>query len=322
VTLILPRHPRPGVRVSAPALRRTIADAAGRFSFEGVSPGACRIAAIAPGLAPASIGVEIPADPAGVDVVIELDPGAWLEGRVHSGGDPVAGARLTLWIAGEAASWQPGGRPLREAATDSNGRFRLEGLSSSGRVRILTRAAGFRPHEISTEPAVGKSLSIELIPALAASGAVVSSAGLSVADAEISGCQGEGYPAEGRTGPDGAFRLEGLADRPLTIWIRKEGFAPGRIDLPRPGDAIPVVLLREGGIAGRVDSSGGAAFVVVVRGGATFRRPLSSDGTFRWTGLPPGEARVGAKDRSGRLLVERKLVIPEGETIEGIVLAP
>lgn len=322
VTLILPGASRPGARVSAPSLRRTTTDALGRFAFREVSPGACRIAANAPGLAPASMAVEIPVDPEGIEVSIELDPGSRVEGQVQSGGDPVAGAQLRLWIAGEASTWQPGGRPLREGATDEAGRFRLEGLPVGGRVRILVRAAGYRPREIAATPAEGKPLSIELVSGSFVSGRVITSSNLPVAGAEVSGSQGEGYPAESGTEPDGAFRLEGLADRPVTIWIRKEGFAPGRIDLLRPAAGVSVVLLQEGGLAGRVEPALGAAFLVVVTESATIRRPLGADGVFRWTGLPPGEVRVGAVDRSGRVLVERRLAIPEGRTAEGIVLAP
>jgi len=322
VTLILPGPSRSGARVSAPSLRRTTTDGSGRFEIRDVPSGACRIAAIAPGLAPASLAVEVPVDPDGVEVSIELDPGSRVEGQVRSGGDPVAGAQLKLWIAGEASAWHQGGRPLREAATDEAGRFSLEGLPAGGKVRILVRASGHRPQEISAIPAEGKLLSIELVPGSFVSGRVMTSSNLPVADAEVSGSQGEGYPAESRTDSHGDFRLEGLADRPVTIWIRKEGFAPGRIDLPRPAAGVSVVLLQEGGLAGRVEPSLGATFLVVVTESATLRRPLGADGAFRWTGLPPGEVRVGAVDRSGRVLVERRLAIPEGKIAEGIVVAP
>jgi hypothetical protein len=106
------------------------------------------------------------------------------------------------------------------------------------------------------------------------------------------------------------------------LWIQKEGYAPTHLTLADPSSEWTVVLRRTGGLEGRIDPESGAAWLVVEAAGATYRRPLGADGSFRWEGLPPGPAEARATDPEGRVLARKKVEIPEGEVAAGILLTP
>jgi hypothetical protein len=284
----------------------------GRFELAGVPGGPARLAVFADRLAPSIERFEVLSDPAGTEATIALLSGIGLEGRVTAGEAIVAGARVSVWLAGYD-------RPLREGTTDGEGRYAFEGLDGARPIRLVVLAQGHRPFEKSFRVPTEAPDRIDLEPGLAAAGRILTSSGAPLDGAEVTASQGEGYSPEGRTGPSGEIRLGGLVSRPLSIRVSKEGFAPARLELAGPSSGWTITLRRTGGLAGRAPAG---AWLVIESAGATFRRGLGADGSFQWEGLPPGPAEARATDKEGRILTARKVEIPEGEVAGGILLAP
>ena len=318
----VPNHPgRRDVLITAPTVWRATTGTDGRFELAGIPAGPGRLAAITEALAPSFMALEVPADPSGIEVVVLLEFGVPLAARVLSSDIPVAKARVTVWMAA-AAGWLLEGRPLREVTTDAEGQFRLEGLPPGRPLRMLVRADGFRPFEKTLSSPEGAPDRIDLDPGLAAWGRVVTSEGLPLGDAGVSVSQGGAYLVETRSDARGVVRLGGLEARQFTLWIQKDGYAPRHLNLADSSSEWNVVLRRTGGLEGRVAPGAGAVWLVVESAGATYRRPLGADGTFRWEGLPPGPAEARATDEPGRVLARKNVEIPEGEVAAGILLSP
>ena len=305
--------PRPAL-VTSPQVFKSQADASGRFELSGVPAGPGRLAVVADRLAPFTTTLDLDST---TDLTIALEAGFAMEGVVETGGTPVAGSRVSLRVVG--SEFMTDRRPLRESVTDSEGRYRLEGLDPARPVRLVVLAEGHRPYEKSFRNPTEGPPRIDLDPGVQIVGRVVTAAGDPVADAEVLGSQGEAYVAETRSGPSGEIRLGGLVSRPVAIRILVEGYGPARLELPSPSSGWTIVLRRNGGLAGRASAG---SWLVVETSGATYRRALPADGSFRWEGLPAGPGEARATDGTGRVLAVRKVEIPEGEVADGILLAP
>ena len=298
------------ILVTTPPLLQAETSEDGRFELAHVPAGPARLAVIADGLAPSISTCDVTS---GLDLAIRLDKGMTLEGRVSIG----AGARVSVRLAGRDALFDR--RPLREAITDAEGRYRIEGLDPARPVRLAVFADRCRPFEKTYRlPSLAPAL-IDLEPGLAAWGQVVTASGAPVAGAEVTAGQGEAYSAEARSGIAGEVRLGGLIARPVSIRVFKEGYAPAKLFLSEPSPGWTVVLRRNGGIAG---TAPGGTWLVVETPAASFRRAVDSDGSFRWEGLPAGPAEARVTDNTGRVLAARKVEIPEGDVAGGILLAP
>jgi hypothetical protein len=114
----------------------------GRFRWAGASPGIWTVVALAPGYQRRYVtDIEIAAGSTTAEIVIPLERGATLQGRVvdEASGRPIANALVTL---------QTPARPdifalLRpEARTDRDGAFELDGLAP-GRSMLWVRARGY-----------------------------------------------------------------------------------------------------------------------------------------------------------------------------------
>lgn len=315
VRLMALNPPATGVRVTHPVIRQAESGPDGAFVLAGAPAGPARLAIFADRLAPSITTLEIPR--ADMDVAIALEAGTALEGRVTSGGAALAGARLAAWLAGHDAHIDR--NPLREAVTDGEGRYRMEGLDPGRPLKLVILAEGHRAFEKTLRTPAEAPDPLDLDPGLRILGRVVTTSDVPVVGVEIQGSQGEAYTAETLSDESGQVRLGGLVSRFISIRAFKEGYAPARLDLAVPSDGWTIVLRRNGGLAGRAPQ---AAWLVVEAAGATYRRGLDSDGTFRWEGLPPGPAEARSTDKSGRVLASRKVEIPEGDVAGGILLAP
>ncbi|MBL4635975.1 MAG: carboxypeptidase regulatory-like domain-containing protein, partial [Kofleriaceae bacterium] len=117
-----------GVRAS-PRLDGVLSDAAGEFSFEALPGGSFRFSATADGFAEGSSGlVSLDASNETTGVVVTMEPGAKLQGRVLSvGGEGVPAARVRVAIGG-GRRMGPRQR-TREVFSDDKGHYELSGLS-------------------------------------------------------------------------------------------------------------------------------------------------------------------------------------------------
>jgi hypothetical protein len=307
----------PGARIKAvPARldtlleRLAVTDSDGRFNLPGLPEGPARVTVTADRLAPATLSVEV--GPATADLAVALEAGVILEARVAEGGAAVEGAQVAVHARGEH-------RPLRAGVTDSDGRFRLEGLDPAGDLRLVILAEGRRPFETTLRTPGDCPAELNLVSGLQIDGRVTTTDGMPVGEVEVVASQGEGYTAVGRSRDTGDVRIGGLIGRAISLRVLKDGFAPARLDLPSPSSGWTIVLRRTGALAGRGPAG---SFLVIETGGATYRRGMGSDGRFRWDGLPPGPAEARATDGSGRVLASRRVEIPEGGVADGVVLLP
>jgi protocatechuate 3,4-dioxygenase beta subunit len=332
-------RPAAGALVRSGSVAATT-DAQGHYRLDGVPPGLQRVEASAPGgMVARKGGVRLAAaSPASAD--LQLQAGATISGTVIDAltRRPIAGARIA--VAEASGSGAGSSEPSEFTRSDAKGRFSAPGLLPAD-YEIRAVKAGYLAATLPRIPASVRpaaSASIALVPAASIAGKVVDAQGKPVAGASVSlepARSGRGRFAGGggfaafrgaraelstRTGPDGAFRLEGLAAIPsgVPLTASHTGFAPAE----RPGITLKagqaltgIVLVLPAGLSvkGRVvdDASqpvaGAAVRVSPSEGrgpGRFFRRAgggasppnavTAADGSFTVTGLAAGSYDVTA----------------------------
>ncbi|HZO16628.1 MAG TPA: carboxypeptidase-like regulatory domain-containing protein, partial [Polyangiaceae bacterium] len=123
--------------------RGEIADDDGRFEIDGLVPGTYVLAVRADGHPPSnSERLELRAgdDERGVRIV--LARGGVVEGRVHDGGTPIAGARVSLDLTSGAFG------DTASAVSDESGGYRLDGIPG-GPVSLRFEAKGYGTRIVS-----------------------------------------------------------------------------------------------------------------------------------------------------------------------------
>ncbi len=139
-------QPVSGARVMLFAHERPVdhvSDDEGRFSFESVDPGEVFLSARKGRHSSSSVKTEIPEEGPVPEVTLQLETSRLLEGRLLSGGKPVAGA--SLWVLAPSSS---GG----STTTDLDGLFSFELNQSAGTVTIIAFAAGKALQAFSVDP--------------------------------------------------------------------------------------------------------------------------------------------------------------------------
>jgi large repetitive protein len=226
-------------------------DAQGRYRLDGAPSGQQRLDASAPGgLVARKGGVRLAsATPAAAD--LQLQPGVTIAGTVVDAltRRPVAGARIALAEAhGNGVSAT---EPSGSARSDAKGHFSAAGLLP-GDYEVRVVKSGYLPATLPRIAASARSAgaaAVALVPAASISGSVVDAQGKPVVGASVSleparggrgrfaaggaGFRGPRGETSTRTGPDGTFRLEGLAAIPsgVPLMASHTGFAPAE----RPG---------------------------------------------------------------------------------------
>ncbi|MBK8976657.1 MAG: carboxypeptidase regulatory-like domain-containing protein [Planctomycetes bacterium] len=158
-------------------------DALGRFRIEGLAAGPHALCVTTPGRASVELRIDVPAR---TPLRIEQPAGATLEGRLLDAvtGRPVAAARVRA--VGEPGSPAP---PLRDARSDAQGAFRLDGLPP-GRTRLLVTSERCAPLwtgplDCGSGPPAGPQLELRLEPGPVAQGVVTDESGTPLASAVI-----------------------------------------------------------------------------------------------------------------------------------------
>jgi protocatechuate 3,4-dioxygenase beta subunit len=257
-------------------------DAQGEYRLSDLPPGDWTVLASLglPGRS-ARGQVQLPPGVPEVRLDLEFPAGFTLSGRLLRAGQPLSGA--LVGASGSDADMHG------TAHTDTQGNFRIEGLKA-GTYQLTAYSVGTagQIHKESIEITGDREVEIDL-PALNVRGRVVDADdGSPVAEVAIGleavtpdpSSFSSGLPGPVKTGPDGTFVLEAVAEGDYQIVARKEGYAPGE---------APVHLA----------AGGGADDVKVTLTPSAGLRFTVRDAT----GNPPASVSAALLDPSGRLLL-------------------
>jgi hypothetical protein len=282
----------------------------GEFEIRGIGPGPYYLMARKGRLVGRAGPVIVHAARTATDVVVEIDTGLRMEGRVHQkGGGPVASAtiRATPNDGTSGLSWQGTSGP--------GGQYALEGVPA-GTLRVSASAPGFYPEERTITLSSDLSrLDLRLDRPRVVAGRVVGASGKAVAGASIQANirRGVGNTARNepvaqpvKSGEDGAFKIEVKAsvDPVLSAYHPEQGNAEVNLPAPVGAPAPLVITLRPGAkISGRVlragGEPGGGVQVTLSSMSSEANVPRTStasdnEGRFEFTALPRGTYLVGA----------------------------
>lgn len=240
------------------------AESDGKFRIDNIPPGDYRIAVFHPlldtldlaiGTTPLRLGpdsvlrITLGTPSAGTLVArrcspssLRLGPGAVAGHVLHPDSDaPLAGVRVSIVWTELDISKENGLRRLprmREASTDSSGRFMICGVPAGTSGMIQAERAGAETGEMEVDLADGLVAfqDLRLLPEVATdaaplsgtavlTGRVIDSIGASVADAEV---EVVGARQTTRTNTEGAFRLTALPSGTRDVLVRRVGYSPAR----------------------------------------------------------------------------------------------
>ncbi|HEX7185369.1 MAG TPA: carboxypeptidase-like regulatory domain-containing protein [Thermoanaerobaculia bacterium] len=226
---------------------------------------------------------------------LEMQRGLELSGRVRRNGAPVAGEFLFL-----------DGSQRKTGQTDSDGRFRFQGLAAgSYRLRVGGRSDG-PEHEEAVDLQADREITIDLSTA-ELSGRVVDAAdGSPLANANVQLLPADSGSAKGeaRTDSRGIFVLRGVAEGSWRLRALADGYAPGevdiRVDRSSPADGVELSLRATEGVTLQVTTTTGAPprslFYVAMDGAgrkvADGTAAVADDGRARLSRVPPGGWQV------------------------------
>lgn len=319
-------------------------DGEGRYRVEGLPGGKRKVRVESDSHLTLKGTVELP-DGADHTWDAQLEAAFILSGVVQGpDGAPVEGASVTFsWDdsaedspAGMFAGLLSGGSGVKIALTDSEGRFRAEGLQT-GPWDVAVNAAGYLPFSREDLTAEDDGLTLTLAPAGTVRGRILDAAGAPVPGARVACSATDGGEEEESDDPmiavrrafsstsmssesseDGTFEVVGLAGGSFELSATKSGFsksAPLTVAV-REGEVtedVELVLLPAVAISGRVvrASDGGAVegavvAVAVDRGGfGHIDWETEPDAAAGPDAIPSPEGAVSARtDAGGAFVVE------------------
>ncbi|MCC6741677.1 MAG: carboxypeptidase regulatory-like domain-containing protein [Planctomycetia bacterium] len=166
----------------------------------------------------------------GEEVVIELEPGRHVSGRVLDArtSEPLAGARVEAYGRGQDVDIA---LPIVESTTDSQGCFAFDGAQDDDEAVVVAHAPGHVSRSATYED--GKAILLLLEPGGTVRGVVrgpdgapVSGAGVSVASFSKARLYAAPSPRAASTNADGRYVVDGLPlGTPFRLLCEAEGFA-------------------------------------------------------------------------------------------------
>ena len=173
----------------------------------------------------------------GEEVVIELEPGRHVSGRVLDArtSEPLVGARVEAYGRGQDVDIA---LPIVESTTDSQGRFAFDGAQDDDEALVVAHARGHVSRSATYED--GKEILLRLEPGGTVRGFVRGPHGALVAGAEVSVASfskarlyAAPSPGAAMTQADGRYVIDGLPlGTPFRLLCEAEGFAQFEGDTP------------------------------------------------------------------------------------------
>lgn len=293
--------------MSAPLLKSFTAED-GSFTLENVPSGSMNLVANAPGFAPARMNLSVEEGKTLSDVVVELETGVRLTGRVTGpNGAPLADATVVIQPS-PTGSFAMTGTP-RRTRTDANGEYSMDGLLAGEE----TISFGHAKYNATAKSVILKGTETKLDAQLEGgskiTGTVVTDAGMPVAEAEVE-ASGGASGSRARTNASGTFEMENMRPGRYRFSAAKAGFVEGvvnDVDISS-GAPIRIVMQTGGTIYGRVSgiSEADMANVTVTarNRGTASSAAVDPMGNFRIEGAPTGTVSVSAsvqpRDFAGR----------------------
>ncbi len=220
-------------------LSSTATDAAGRFAFDGLAPGAYALRARARAAEGREDGIVEPIVLTALapedERTIRLAPGGSVSGRVLSSDlAPAPGLRVLAAVAGDG--WPPPTRTVA-AVTGIDGRYVLSGLPAAAVSIIVETPEGSLALSRQVVPPID-DVDVVLSSPLEVTGRVLDAeTGAGIASAQVFGITRDLAASLALTGPDGRFSLALAAgDGDLTIVASAPGYADGSAT-PSPEEA-------------------------------------------------------------------------------------
>lgn len=290
-----------GMIMMSPAQMRSFTSDDGSFTLENVPSGAVNLMVAAPGYTASRMSnIAVEEGKTVSDVVVEMDTGAKLTGRVTGpSGQPLSGATVRHTMT-------PGMRAIPvanmeyTATTDANGEYTIEAVEPGERAFVFQHPDYLTMSKTIEIAGKDARLDAQLSNGLRVTGVVVTEGGIPVTDAQVRASSASGSFSTARSGQGGAFTFERLAPGRYTFTASKTGLADGTVrDFDISGNAPVRIALKSGGtiyghVSGVAESELSATMVEARGADGVASSPVDAAGNFRIEGAPSGTVRVSA----------------------------
>ena len=287
-----------GMMMMAPPLLKSFTSEDGSFVLENVPPGAMNLVATAAGYSPARLNVEVQEGKTLSDVVLELEQGVRLTGKVTGpNGAALADANVMVQPSPNGSFAMTGS--IRRATTDANGEYTLDGLTPGEETIQVSHQKYSGVSRNVTLKGRETKLDVQLEGGMKLTGVVVTDSGAPVAEADVDAHSAGGGSYSARTNASGTFEMESVRPGRYRFSAAKSGFMEGRLDdVDISSGPVRIVLQTGGTIYGRVTGVSEAdlsSVTVTARGSrGTASAPADPQGNFRIEGVPSGTVSVSA----------------------------
>jgi large repetitive protein len=282
----------------------------GSFVLENVPAGAMNIVAQAPGFSNGRASVDVEEGKTVSDVVIELDTGVKLTGKV-TGPNGAALSEATVQIQPSPTGQFARSGSVRRAVTDSNGEYSIDSLDPGEETFEISHPKYLSTAKTVTLKGREMRMDVQLSGGQRVTGVVVTDSGMPVAEAEVEAFSASSGMERARTNATGQFEFASLSSGRYRFTASKSGYLEGvaeDVDVGSGGNVR--IQLRTGGtVYGRVtglsEQELSGASVTARSGRTSSSAVVDPSGNFRIEGAPTGTVQVSAATAS-RSFMERR----------------